>query len=407
MAKSVRGAPPRPGDALYMTTAHAAETLGVSIATLYTYVSRKNIRAHKVPGSRSSRYLRADIERLKKGLTTEARRELASGLASSSSVTLVSESGSYYRGVSAIELSKHGTLEDAARLLWDTGEDDPFAQPPASVPAHLDRLIELTRAFDPLDRLSMLLPALETANPRAYDLGRQGFCRSAAEVLRWATAIFLDRNRPTAEPIHRTIAAKSRCGAPWEDVLRRVLVLGADQALHPTTYAVRATANTGATPYRCVLAGLAAVSGKRLPSVRTASFARFIKEIEEARDATEPVRVRMRENEDLPGFGFSPFETADPRAIALWSALEQRLASDRRFKHFDRAIRFGRDATGQPPDFSFLAAYVSHRVGLGPRANLVRLARLVGWLAHALEQQLDKPMLRWRVAYTGRLPLET
>ena len=50
---------------------------------------------------------------------------------------------------------------------------------------------------------------------------------------------------------------------------------------------------------------------------------------------------------------------------------------------------------------------MSHRVGLGPRANLVRLARLVGWLAHALEQQLDKPMLRWRVTYTGRLPLET
>jgi len=38
------------------------------------------------------------------------------------------------------------------------------------------------------------------------------------------------------------------------------------------------------------------------------------------------------------------------------------------------------------------------------RANLVRLARLVGWLAHALEQQLDKPMLRCRLTYTGRLP---
>jgi len=387
-----------------MTASQAAATLGVHVATLYTYVSRKNIRTHKLSGVRASRYLKADIERLKKGQSTEARRATASGLASSSAVTLVDESGSYYRGISAIELSAAGTLEDAARLLWDTGDFDPFAE--RTPPARFDELLALTQAYDPPDRLAMLLPALEAANPRAYDLGKHGFCRSAAQIVRWAGAIFLDRMRPVATPIHRSIGARSRCGRAWEDMVRRVLVLGADQAVHPTTFAVRATANTGATPYRCVLAGLAAVAGKRLPSVRTASFASFIGDIERAADPVAPIKTRRRKNEDLPGFGFSPFETADPRALALWSAMQQGLAHDKRFRHFDRAIQFGCDATGQPPDFSFLAAYVSYRVGLGQGANLLRLARLVGWLAHSLEQQLDRPMLRWRVTYTGRLPLE-
>src|SRR5260370_4182719 len=53
------------GEALYTTAKEAAAALGVSIPTLYAYVSRGLIRSQGVAGSRNRRYWKVDIDRLK------------------------------------------------------------------------------------------------------------------------------------------------------------------------------------------------------------------------------------------------------------------------------------------------------------------------------------------------------
>lgn len=404
MVKAVLAQADGAESALYMSAEAAAATLNVSIATLYTYVSRKNLRVYKPIGSRVSRYLRSDIEQMKSGMSLHAGRDGPSGLTASTAVTLMTDGGSYYRGTSAIALANHASLEATARLLWATGDDDPFDQPAPAVPETWNALFDATAGFSPADRLIMLLPALEVANLRAHDLSQPGFWRSGVDIMRWAAAIAMNQRTPSRAPTHQVIGTVTQCGETLADMVRRVLVLSADQAFEPATYAVRATANTGATPYRCVITGLAAASGKRLPSVRTGSFARFINEIDAATDPTEPVKVRVRESDDLPGFGYSPSDEPDPRAVALWAALQESLADDGRFRHFAAAVGLAMDLTALHPDFAFLAAWVSLRVGNDPRVSLVRLGRLVGWLAHALEQQQEKPLIRWKVNYTGRLP---
>lgn len=392
-------------EGIYMTAEQAASALNVSVPTLYTYVSRKNIRAHKTRGSRSSRYLRSDIEQIKAGIAPASARDAAPGLTESSAITLLTEAGSFYRGVSAVHLADTATLEEASRLLWDAGDFDPFNGAATPAPAQWDALLKACANYGAIDRATMLLPAIEAANPRAHDLGKQGFLRSGADVMRWFAAWMLRQDTPAKGPLHRYIGTISKCGPKLEEAVRRVLVLSADQAFQPATYVVRATANTGATPYRCVIAGLSAVMGKRLPAVRVGSFARFMTEIESATDPTEPVRIRVRESEDVPGFGFSPFDVQDPRAAALWSSLQTLLASDRDFGRFERAIGLASELTGQYPDFALLAAYVNRRIGAEPDANLVRLGRIAGWVAHAWEQQNDMPLVRWKVNYTGVLPV--
>ena len=52
-------------DQLYMTAEEAAQALGVNVATVYAYVSRKILRAYRPPGVRSSKYWRADVERIR------------------------------------------------------------------------------------------------------------------------------------------------------------------------------------------------------------------------------------------------------------------------------------------------------------------------------------------------------
>lgn len=401
-------APPVPlgsSDGLYMTAEEAASALNVSVPTLYTYVSRKNIRAHKIRGSRVSRYLRSDIEQIKSGIAPASARDAAPGLTGSSAITLMTEAGSFYRGVSAIDLAEQATLEDVARLLWDAGDFNPFDGPATSLPPNSDALIKSCAGYAALDRAIMLLPAVEGSNPRAHDLGKHSFLRSGADILRWFAAWMLGQSTPAGlAPLHRYIGTTTKCGSKLEDAVRRVLVLSADQALHPATYVARAAASTGATPYRCVIAGLSAATGKRLPAVRVGAFARFLAEIDNAHDSTEPIRIRMRESEDIPGFGYSPFNAPDPRSAALWASLRVLLATERNFARFERAIDLAIDLTGQLPDFALLAAYVNHRIGAEPDANLVRLGRIAGWVAHAWEQQNEMPLVRWKVNYNGVLP---
>jgi len=50
---------------LYLTAQEAASTLGISMASLYSYVSRGLIKSQSADGSRSKGYLRSDIAALK------------------------------------------------------------------------------------------------------------------------------------------------------------------------------------------------------------------------------------------------------------------------------------------------------------------------------------------------------
>ena len=48
----------------WLTSEAAARRLGVKPETLYAYVSRGMVRSERVPGTRRSQFLRADIERI-------------------------------------------------------------------------------------------------------------------------------------------------------------------------------------------------------------------------------------------------------------------------------------------------------------------------------------------------------
>ncbi len=77
----------------YVSAEEAAQMLGVSVTTLYAYVSRKRVRSQQLPGSRQHRYWRADVERLCKPqrkpvpVVGELRRE--------SEITLLTDRGPF------------------------------------------------------------------------------------------------------------------------------------------------------------------------------------------------------------------------------------------------------------------------------------------------------------------------
>src|SRR6266850_3884065 len=93
------------GEGLYATAKDAAGALGVSIPTLYAYVSRGLIRSQGVPGSRNRRYWKVDIERLKGRRIPDEQQERppvageeTRGPVGETKITLLTQRGLYYRG---------------------------------------------------------------------------------------------------------------------------------------------------------------------------------------------------------------------------------------------------------------------------------------------------------------------
>ncbi len=129
----------------YLTARQAAEELGVSVKTLYAYVSRGLIRSEAIGGKRRNRRYRAeDVRRLRE--RKEQRRDPARAAKGAldwgrpvmeSAITLIADGRMYYRGRDAIALSEDHILEQVAKLIWTGNKTE----------GDRGRLPELFRAF--------------------------------------------------------------------------------------------------------------------------------------------------------------------------------------------------------------------------------------------------------------------
>src|SRR5215211_3320143 len=114
------------GEERYLSAGRAAEELGVSLATLYAYVSRGMVRSEAVEGKRRNRRYRAeDVRRLKE--RKERRRDpdrVAEGALHwgtpvlESGITLIDGGGLYYRGSDVVDLAGKKSIEEVAALVW-------------------------------------------------------------------------------------------------------------------------------------------------------------------------------------------------------------------------------------------------------------------------------------------------
>src|SRR5215212_5392431 len=118
------------GEERYLSAGRAAEELGVSVATLYAYVSRGMVRSEAVEGEgRNRRYRAEDVRRLKE--RKERRRDPDGVMEGAlhwgtpvleSGITLIDGGGLYYRGRDVRALAEEKSIEEVAALIW-TGDE--------------------------------------------------------------------------------------------------------------------------------------------------------------------------------------------------------------------------------------------------------------------------------------------
>jgi citrate synthase len=387
--------------------------LGVNVTTIYAYVTRKRIRSTVVPGARERRYWKADIDRLRN--KEHDGKAVIGELPAESEITLITERGPYYRGQSAVDLSRTATLEQVAALLWDADEAATFGEQLPVMPREFAALLKAMPDASTVDRASALFPFFEQANPSAYDLSPGGMARTGAQIMRLFAALILRSSKPSTRPLHEQIGGAAPLDRAMTDLIRRLLVLAADHGFEQGTYAVRATASTGVTPWRSVLTGLSIATGRRSRFGHFDGLRRFVAEILTDPDPLLPVIRRIKDAETVPGFDSPVYAGGDPRGLALLEACREALDGDPAFARFQAALDLVAELKGEQPNFAIVSTFVTsrlgaglnqvdHRFAMGASSTPFLLGRSAGWIAHAIEQYGRGETERRPLLYKGPLP---
>ncbi|EFO32176.1 citrate synthase [Roseibium sp. TrichSKD4] len=388
-------------DRVYLSAREAAAELGVQPATLYAYVSRGLIRSVPGPG-KQKRYDAEDVRRFLAQKAEEPVGEGGKGLSGapvlSTRLTMISdEVGPIYRGQSATVLARSSSLEAVATLLWGC-ESDPFHEAaPEAAP-------NLPEGLDPLSRLTMALAAWPLLDRAAYTLSPNLLSKKGAALLRYGTAVLLGQAASNM-PIHSQIANAWGVSGPKTAILRAALILSADHELNTSAFTVRCAASTRAPLHAALISGLGAFSGPR----HGASPDRVVAWISslQSRDDVEPVlSARLARGEPLPGIGHGVYKHRDPRADCLLAVLQENAAETPFVVMLPKVIEVAESLYGDPPNVDFALAAVQQALELPEHAakTLFCIGRMVGWIAHALEQYAAPDKIRPRATYIGERP---
>ncbi|MBE7418767.1 MAG: helix-turn-helix domain-containing protein [Ideonella sp.] len=414
---------PRQGVPL-LTSQQAAAALGIKVQTLYAYASRGLVKGRPGPGGRGRRYRPEDLEPLRARAAGAAAQALRFGEpVLDTRITRMTPGGPEYRGHAATALAERGVaFETVAELLWcgalpaqaprwRAGDAAAAADHAAAAAASRPLAQWLPRGASPLAALSLALPLLATADPMRFDTEPASVVARARRLipqLAASYALVLEPRRFAAasaagEPV-RTLALA--IGAPTSpkalDLLRRALILCADHELNASTFAARVAASTGADLYACLSAAVGTFSGP-LHGGASEQVQWLLREAASPDAVAAAVADRMRRGERLPGFGHPLYPAGDPRVPPLLvPALAHRPRAPR-----VRAIVALIDAmarANRPPpnvDVALAALCAALELPLGSGAAIFAIGRCAGWVAHVLEQQQTRGVLRPRARYVG------
>ena len=399
---------------LYMTAKEAAEVLDISLATLYSYVSRGLIRSEAIGGSkRSRRYRREDVEQLQQRKSirrnpVQAGEEMLHwGMpVMESGITLITDGGLYYRGEDALWLARGVSVEEVAGLIWmgNVGKADEIwgAEIDVELPESVQ---EICRGLTPVEAFQVVLPLVASQDLAAYDLRPERITQTGAKILNLMVTVVGGADEgglKLGERLQRVWAENVENAAY---LFNAAMILCADHELNVSAFTARCVASAGSTPYQVVLAGLAALHGVKHGGAVSRVEA-FLREVGESNRARMVIGERLKRGEAIPGFGHRLYAGGDPRGRLLLGLIEENLPETEELVLGKTVVEAVRDLTGQHPTIDMGLAVLSRVLDLptGGGIALFAMGRTIGWIGHAMEQYGLDQIIRPRARYVGESP---
>jgi citrate synthase len=399
----------------HLTARQAAKKLGISVATLYAYVSRGLVRSEAAGASKRSRRYRsedvhmlAERKELRRNPARAAERALHWGQpVMESGITLIADGRVYYRGHDAVSLAAGRSVEEVAALVW-TGDFTAAAKLFGSKPGLPPIFFALRKACGALpaaEAFQMLLAPAAAADAAAGDLRPAAVAQTGARILRLLAALAVNRRvdgKSVAQAIQQGLAPGKPKAAR---LISAALILCADHELNVSSFTARCVASAGSTPYAVVTAGLAALQGVKhgRATERVEAF------LEEART---PARVRtamagrLKRGEAIPGFGHPLYPDGDPRGKALLEIISRFAPRAPAVALATKCREAALDLIGERPTIDFALVILARALKMPPDAalTLFALGRTIGWIGHAIEEYQRDRIIRPRARYVGESP---
>lgn len=368
----------------YVRAPEAARRLGVTTATLYSYVSRGRIVRTLGSDGRTSLFDLADID----GLVARSSRPVPPAptidVRISTNVTQLDENGVRYRGELLADLVDE-PYESIAHLLWTGEQGSTNGFPPLAKSVELPEPVQAN--INGLIRLAAeLSETTESTGDPVVDAHRAGTL-----LLSSIPAAFngsSDRRRIYADRLTRAWVAR-----PSPQLVRAVnatLVLLADHELATSALAVRVATSVRSSPMASLIAGLAAVEGALHGSAGAHAHQLFVDA--EADGADTVIRRHHRNGERIAGFGHKVYRNRDPRFELLMERV--RLVPDprRRLEVVHQTIATSSALVSQQPNIDLAVGALSYVADLPADAPLFAIARIAGWTAHHIEELGERPV---------------
>jgi len=189
--------------------------------------------------------------------------------------------------------------------------------------------------------------------------------------------------------------------------VERYLLLTIDHGFNASTFAARVVASTGADLTSAAVAGVAALSGP-LHGGAPSRVVEMLEEIGTVERARPWVERTLASGRRIMGFGHRVYRTEDPRSAVLKATalslggpivelaveVERIVVEILERKYPERNLR---------TNVEFYAGVVLDEIGLPPElfSPTFATSRMVGWMAHVLEQTSANRIIRPASRYVG------
>ena len=192
----------------------------------------------------------------------------------------------------------------------------------------------------------------------------------------------------------------------------KIFTLHADHEQNASTSTVRLAGSTGANPYACIAAGIAALWGPAHGGANEAVL-KMLDEIGSVDNVDEFMEKVKRKEVKLMGFGHRVYKNFDPRAKVMKETCDEVLGElGIKDPQLELAMRLEQIALSDPyfkernlyPNVDFYSGIILKAIGIPTYMFTVifALARTSGWISHWLEMHSAPYKIgRPRQLYTG------
>ena len=186
-----------------------------------------------------------------------------------------------------------------------------------------------------------------------------------------------------------------------------------DHGLNASTFTARVIASTGSDLVSAITGAIGALKGP-LHGGAPGPALDMVFEIGDASRAEEVIRGKLERGEKLMGFGHRVYKVRDPRADVLAAAVEKLFTENgdaKRIYELARAVEAValrlleeyKPGRKLQTNVEFYTALLLHGIGLETSlfTPTFAISRVVGWVAHALEQRRANRIIRPQSVYIG------